>query len=120
VHGVAVGDDAGFAGDTGPFTAVVEEAGVDVRVRGEVVGLSGFSVCMEDQIGSFLCEYALVGDNEMKEGTKRYTLAARAMQRLTMRPLSAMRVAIMQNLHLSMNSSRSPTFSESSGFWRFF
>jgi len=74
VHGVAVGDDAGFAGDTGPLAAVVEEAGVDVRVRGEVVGLSGFGVCVEDQIGSFLCRYALVDDNEMTEGYEKIYL----------------------------------------------
>lgn len=55
-----------------------------------------------------------------QRGRKKVTLAARAMQRETSRPLDAILVVIMQNLDFSTNFTRSSTFSERAGSWRFF
>ena len=44
----AVVDDGGYAGDRGPFAGAVEEGDVHVWVVGEVVGLAGLVVGVED------------------------------------------------------------------------
>ena len=46
----AVGLDGGEAGNAGPLAGVVEEGEVDVGVLGEVVGLAGLGVCVEDEV----------------------------------------------------------------------
>lgn len=50
LDGGAVGEDAGFAGDGDPLAAVVEEGDVDGGVGGDVVGLTGLGVGVEDQV----------------------------------------------------------------------
>ena len=59
---VAVGLDDGFAGDGGPFTGVVEEAEVDVRVGFEVVCFAGFGVGVEDEVDGVFLLCRLVGE----------------------------------------------------------
>jgi hypothetical protein len=50
LDGVAIGEDAGGAGNGGPRAIGGEEGDVDVLVRVEVVGLAGFSVGMEQVV----------------------------------------------------------------------
>jgi hypothetical protein len=60
----AVGEDAGFAGDGGPLAAVVEEGDVDGGVGGDIVGLAGFGVGVEDEVDAagFLYESFVSAD----------------------------------------------------------
>lgn len=46
----AVGLDGGEARDAGPLAGVVEEGEVDVGVLGQVVGLAGLGVGVEDEV----------------------------------------------------------------------
>jgi hypothetical protein len=50
LDGVAIGEDAGGAGNGGPRAVGGEEGDVDVLVRVEVVGLAGFSVGVEQVV----------------------------------------------------------------------
>ena len=50
LDGGAVCEDAGLAGDGGPFASAVEEGDVDGAVGGDVVGFAGFGVGVEDQV----------------------------------------------------------------------
>lgn len=53
----AVGLDFGGAGDRGPFAGAVDEADVYFGVLGEVVGLAGFGVGVEDEVDAVALLY---------------------------------------------------------------
>ncbi len=120
----AIGDDFRGARDRGPFAGGVEEGNVDVRVGGDVGGLAGLGVGVEDEV------YALVFLDEVLDLARRkekggwggeiFTLAANAMQRDTRAPEEPSRVVIMPNLQAEMNSPRSSTFSLMEASSRFF
>lgn len=119
VDDAAVSLDASLAGKGSPFAGVVQEAEVDVRVGLEVIGLARLGVGVEDEVNAVAllirkCQqcYSSIPQSSCP------TLPARAMHLLAMRP-SFVLVAIMQNLHFSMNATRSSTLSLSSGSSRF-
>lgn len=123
----AVGLDGGVAGDGGPFAGRVDEGEVDVGVCGEVVGLAGFGVGVEDEVEAvaflFSSKQTWVSGGIVVEWClfKKVvcTLAAKAMALLTRRP-SPDFVVIMQNFVLSTKWVRSSTFSLRDGFCSFF
>lgn len=117
----AVGLDGSGAGDGGPLAGVVEEGKVDIGVLGEVVGLAGLGVGVEDEVDAVVllrCGVNMCVKTGCVENG-RLTLAARAMHLLARRP-SWVLVVIMQNLLLSTKDWRSSTFSLREGSWMFF
>ena len=115
----AVGDDLRGAGHGGPFAGGVEEGDVDVRVGGDVGGLAGLGVGVEDEVDSLVFLGAVLELVRRRERGS-FTLAANAMQRDTRAPEEPSRVVIMPNLQAEMNSLRSSTFSLMEAWSRFF
>lgn len=116
----AVGLNGSGAGDGGPLAGVVEESEVDVGVLGEVVGLAGLGVGVEDEVDAVvLLRGGVSFVSHWLRVVGGLTLAARAMHLLASRP-SWVLVVIMQNLLLSTKDWRSSTFSLREGSWMFF
>jgi hypothetical protein len=109
----AVGEDRGRAGEGGPFAGGVQEGDVDVPVGGEVVGLAGFGVGVEEEVDAAVllfrqsvygaqmwCHWWICG----------HTSAARAIHLLISMPDLLSRVVIMPNLHPLIKVTRSEIF----------
>lgn len=56
-HQIAVCDDSRKAGNGGPFVARVEKGDVDVGIGGEVVGLPGVGVGVEEEVDTSILLY---------------------------------------------------------------